>query len=105
MGKEAHAGFRQEVRQRVAEPVRARAEQRVPSNISNVGGKWSRIKSGVTGATAYIAPAARRSGGSPRANLGRLLFREMSEALDEKRPEVIKGYEEMLDRLAVRHGF
>src|SRR5687768_9727286 len=55
-------------------PVRARAEQLAQSEIPTAGPKWSRMKIGVTMRSVYVAPAARRAGGSPRPNFGRLLL-------------------------------
>lgn len=103
MGPEVRRDFAKEIR-RVAEPVRGTAERHA-QDIKNIGSTWGRIKAGASGATAYVAPASRRRGGSPRGNLGILLFKAMSGALDDERPKVIEGLEDMLDRLAARYEF
>lgn len=59
------------------------------------------MKVGSTVNTVYVAPAARRAGGSPRPNYGGLLMRRaMLPAVDEKRAEVIDKFEDALDKIA-----
>lgn len=89
-----------------AEPVRATAETLAVGNISNIGGRWSRMRLGVTMKVVYVAPRASRSGGSPRPNLGGLLLNEaMVPALEEKEPEVIAAMDGFIDRFTAAHGF
>lgn len=90
---DVRAGLRE-----AAEPVRSRAQSLAASNISRLGPRWGAMKVGVTLNYVYVAPAARRAGGSPRPNLGGLLMQKaMSPALDEKRGEVEDRLEKVLD--------
>lgn len=89
-----------------AEPVRVTAGEMAVSNIRNIGSRWSQMKKGATLKGAYVAPAARRRGGSPRPNLAPLLLRRALEpALEKEQPQVIARVEAALDALIVRHGF
>jgi hypothetical protein len=88
------------------EPVRAKAESLAFSEISHIGPVWGRMKIGVTTKHVYVAPRARRAGGSSRPNLGRLLMAEaMEPALEKERGEVLKRVDEMLGRLGGDAGF
>jgi hypothetical protein len=102
--KAAGAATHREVRKALGDaagPVRERAEQLAQSQIRNVGAKWSRMRIGVTVRSVYVAPAARRSGGSPRPNMGGLLLsKSMMPALDEKTDEVMREFEHALDNIA-----
>src|SRR5690242_2565980 len=72
-----------------AEPARSRAESLAVSSIRNIGGKWSRMRLGVTTSAVYLAPKAHRAGGSPRPNLGPLLMKDsMLPAATETLPEI-----------------
>jgi len=82
-----------------AEPVRTRAETFAVAEIHNIGERWSRMRVGVTPGLVYVAPKARNRGGSPRPNLGPLLLHAMEDALDASEPEVLVGFEVMIDRL------
>jgi hypothetical protein len=73
--REVRLGVRAKLRE-AAEPVRARAEELAVGSIRNIGPVWSRMRVGVTPGAVYVAPRARRRGGSPRPNLGGLLMRE-----------------------------
>lgn len=89
-----------------AEPVRTRAEDLAAGNIRNIGPVWSRMRLGVTLRVVYVAPRARRAGGSPRPNLGGLLMNEaMVPALEEKEPEVIEAMDGFIDGFTAAHGF
>lgn len=96
--------MRRELRE-VGEPVRLLAEQMAAGNISNIGATWSRMKLGVTSRVVYVAPRARRKGGSPRGNLRGLLETQMQQALDGRTTDVIRGFENLLDRLSNSRGF
>lgn len=85
-----------------AEPAREEAERLATEK--GYGAKWSRIKTGVTVRGAYIAPAARRRGGSPRRNFGGLLWHVMDDAAEAKRPDIERSAERMLDRLTDENG-
>jgi hypothetical protein len=59
------------------------------------------MKVGSTVRSVYIAPAARRAGGSPRPNFGGLLMRKaMIPAVEEKKDEAIRELEQALDNIA-----
>ena len=82
--REVRAGIKE-----AALPVQQRSEELAVSNIRNIGDRWSRMRIGSRGASlAYVAPRARRRGGSPRPNLAPLLKRQMNTALDDSREEV-----------------
>ena len=84
--KEVKAGLRS-----AAEPVRTSAETNASGRILNMGtGRWSRMRLGSNrGMVVYVAPRARRRGGSPRPNLAPLLLdRAMIPALGQHRDEV-----------------
>lgn len=101
--KETKRGVREKLRD-AAEPVRAEAERLGPAGIRNLGPAWARMRTGVTTSYVYVAPASRRSGGSPRANLGRLLMtKAMQPALDRKAGEVEAKLEEAIDDIADRN--
>jgi hypothetical protein len=88
------------------EPVRAAAQGFAASRIRNIGPSWSQMKVGATAKSVYVAPKARRRGGSRRPNLGPLLLdRAMEPALDAKSDEVVKRLDGMLDRVGRRAGF
>lgn len=101
--KGVRKGVRGKLREAV-EPVRAEAERLAPGGIRNLGPVWGRMRAGVTTSYAYVAPASRRSGGSPRPNLGPLLMkRAMEPALDAKAGEVERKLEEAIDDIANRN--
>lgn len=88
------------------EPARAKAEELAVSNIRNIGGRWSQMRLGVITRGVYLAPKARRRGGSPRPNLGGLLLkRSMLPAVREAQPEIVARLEVWLDGLAGQNGF
>lgn len=95
---------RDELKQ-AAEPVRATAESYATQRITNIGGTWPAMRTGSTIGTVYVAPKARNRGGSPRSNLGVLLFEQMSEALDRETPGIVRKVEQALDNMAIRAGF
>ena len=91
---------------KVAEPVRALAEEKADTSIRNIGPRWGRMRTGVTVRGVYVAPRSKRQGGSPRPNLaGLLMDRAMQPALDEKQDEVVAAFGLMVDESAVRNGF
>ena len=104
MEKDVAKELRKELRTAV-DPIRAAAEDRAGS-IGNVGPRWARMKAGVTLRGAYIAPASKRAGGSPRPNLaGLFLDRAMVPAVNEGAGEVAEKVDAMLDRFGRDHGF
>lgn len=105
IGGDSGPSLRKKLRE-VAEPVRALAEGKAGSSISHIGPTWSRMKVGVTAKSVYVAPRARRKGGSPRGNLGGLLMdKALDPALKESEVLIVNAVESMLDRIADDHGF
>lgn len=81
-------------------PVRDQAEHLAQTDI-RAGAKWSRMKIGVTMRSVYIAPAGRRSGGSPRPNFAGVLMRKaMLPAVEQKKDESVARLEKALDSVA-----
>lgn len=107
--RQIDAGLQKQLRAELAEaaePARTQAERFAVENISHIGQRWSQMRLGVTARYVYLAPKARRRGGSPRKNLGTLLLQEaMWPAAEDKRPEVEARLELWLDRLGVEAGF
>lgn len=90
----------------IGETVSHAAEQKASGSIRNIGPTWSRMRVGVTQSLVYVAPRARRRGGSPRPNLANLLLRRaMEPAVDEKQDDTERQLESLLDRVASRNGF
>lgn len=87
-----------------AEPARAGSESEAVAEIRNIGGRWSRMRLGVTTRAVYVAPTTRRSGGSPRANLGSLLLQAMTVAVERELPAIEQRLEGALDGFISRHG-
>jgi hypothetical protein len=86
--------------------VRVEAETLAGERISHIGPRWSKMRLGVTASGVYVAPRARRAGGSPRPNLaGLLMDRAMQPALDEHEEEVVRQFDGLISRAADRAGF
>lgn len=98
--------LRSRLRQAV-EPVRADAEQLAPARIKNVqpGDAWSRMRTGVTTTTVYVAPVQRgvyRRGDQKlrRPRFGdKLLARAMEPALEGRSGEITRAVEKVLDEV------
>ena len=104
-GKDLKKELRDEIKA-VGEPVRQLAEAKAVSEIRNVGVRWSGMRLGVTTKVGYVAPKARRRGGSPRPKFGTLLMeRAMLPALAQSEPMTIRRFDAMIDRLADKAGF
>ena len=86
----------------VAEPVRSDAEALASSQITNIGDRWSQMRTGVTSKVVYVAPRQRgRRGGHRRPNLANLLMdRAMAPALEANAGEIEDACEDMLDKIA-----
>jgi hypothetical protein len=83
-----------------AVPVQQTA-QRLAATDARAGAKWSGMRIGATTKKVYVAPSARRTGGSPRPNFaGRLMSRAMLPALEQKQDEVMRRMEKALDNIA-----
>jgi hypothetical protein len=108
--KQLDGGLAGEIRStlhKIAAPVAAEASQRASAEITNMTPAWAAMKTGATMRGAYIAPGVRRQGGgSPRPNLSRLLLaRAMLPAVENRRADIERGLERMLDRLGSSAGF
>lgn len=89
-----------------AQPARPVAEGYAISRISNMTGPWSRMRIGMTVNGVYLAPASRRSRGSPRPNLSPLLRKKsMEPAVERESPRIHKRVDEALQRLGESAGF
>ena len=86
---------------KVAEPVRSDAEARAVSQIANVGGPWSRFRTGVTSRSVYVAPRERgRRSALRRPNFAQLLMdRAMQPALDAHANEIEHELGNVLDEI------
>lgn len=83
-----------------AEPVRVAAEGLAASRIRDVGAGWSKFRTGTRSGVVYVAPRARRRGGSPRPRFGVLLMtRAMLPAVEQEEDEVVRRVEGLLDRI------
>lgn len=88
------------------EHVREAAEQKAFGEIANIGPRWGRMRLGVRTKSVYIAPATRRSIGSPRPAFGVLLLRRaMFPAVDENEGRTVHEVERVLDHLTREAGF
>ena len=102
---EFKAGIRDELQQ-AAEPIKTDATFNAQSAIRHIGPVWSQMRVGVTQTEVYVAPKARRRGGSPRPNLvGLLMDKAMQPALDSNTDGVIAAVEKFTDRLGLQAGF
>jgi hypothetical protein len=104
--REVRLGVRKELRDTV-EPVRRTAETLTAGQIRNMpkSPKWSRMRTGVTRTSVYVAPRQRGlgRGDSPakRPNLAALIrTRAFDPAETQGAPLVRRNMEEMLDRVA-----
>lgn len=89
-----------------ASAVRDDAQSLAATDIRNIGGRWQRMRIGVTSKVVYVAPASRRRNGSPRPNLaGLLMDRAMQPALDKNQAEVVAKVEALLDGVSRLRGF
>jgi hypothetical protein len=105
ISKEVKTQMRKELAE-AAEPARAQAEALAAGHIRNITPAWSRMRLGLVVRGVYLAPAARRRGGSPRPNLGGLLLeRSMLPAVEEARPEIFARLETWLDGISIANGF
>ncbi len=88
----------------VAKPVADDAAAKSLNDIRNMQEtpEWSRMRVGLTQSAVYIVPRQRRRGGSRRPNLGNLLLREMTAALEENETRTTESFENWLGRLAAK---
>lgn len=100
---EVRKGMQAELK-KAGEPVRSAAQELAMGNIRNMTPRWSEMKVGATSKVVYVAPEARRRGGSRRPNLAVLLLTKALEpAADAKQEEVRAGIEAWVDTLVGRH--
>lgn len=89
-----------------AEPVRVEAEHLASSDITNIGGPWSRMRTGISASRVWVAPKERGSKSrtltsAKRPNLAGLLMRRaLMPALDAKQGEVVSRLEAAVDEIA-----
>jgi hypothetical protein len=90
----------------IGEEVRSDAQARAGADISHIGTRWDRMRTGVTLKGVYVAPTSRRRGGSPRPNLAGLLWdKAMEPARDEHEESVLRRAELLVDASAAFAGF
>lgn len=104
--KQVRLGERKAMRD-VAEPVRRDVETLTETSIRNMprSPKWSRMRTGVTRTSVYVAPRQRGIGRgdhpAKRPNLAVLIrTRAMDPAEEKNAPLVRRTFEEMLDLVA-----
>ena len=102
--KKADRGLASEVRSALrdsGEVVRTDAQGRASREIRNIGEVWPRMRLGISGSNiVYVVPRTRRSKGTPRRNLGKLLIdRAMDPALAENIHVVEHDLEAALENL------
>lgn len=86
-----------------ASPVERDAELLAHAGIRNIGLEWSRMRTGVTTKSVYVAPrrAGSRTGRRKRPNLADLMLgRAMFPALSRNEARTLAATEHMLDGLA-----
>lgn len=105
INSDLHAEIRDTLRD-LAEPVARTAEQFTQTRIPTVTERWAKYRIGVTNRVVYVAPKARRRGGSERPNFGtRLMEDAMIPALEANAQRIEHGLELMIDKLGARNGF
>lgn len=83
-----------------AEPIRADAESLAVERISRIGLEWSRMRTGVSRTSVYVAPRKRgsKTGAGKRRNLFDLLgFRSLEPALDRNIDDVSRRVDGVLE--------
>lgn len=106
-GRETNKELRTGMKE-VAEPVRLAAERLTVSEIRNMGegAAWSKMRTGVTRTSVYVAPVKRGLKGSPtdprrRPNLATLILdRAFEPALARNEAEIVRGIERLMDKVA-----
>lgn len=104
-GKRANRELRAELR-KIAEPIRADAENLAASAITRIGPNWSKMRVGVTRTLVYVAPKERgvkTKGPDPRrrpkfADL--MLERAMDPALEKNKGRIEHDVADLFQRLA-----
>ena len=79
-----------------AKPIADDAHGRTLTDIPSITDRWSQYRIGATVRGIYVAPKARRRGGSPRKNLAPMLEREMVAARDRNEAEVYAAIETVI---------
>jgi hypothetical protein len=103
--RDVRLGWRHGLRD-IAEPVRRDAEQLAVQEISHIGRRWWRMRTGVTRRVVYVAPRQRgikATGDRRRArpNLADLLMdKAMEPSLHAHEPEIENAVDRLLDRMA-----
>jgi hypothetical protein len=87
---------------RIGEVVRADAQQRAFSEITNIGEQWGRMRLGVTVKGVYIAPKT-RGHGSRRPNMsGLLMDRALQPALEAHEDQIVREFEALVTVAAAK---
>lgn len=103
-GKEAKRDLRKAFVE-VAQPIASEAEALALGRISRIGGRWSKMRVGVTQKVVYVAPKQRGAKARANANLrrpnlaGLLMERALEPALQHNEPRIERAVEHALDRI------
>lgn len=90
----------------IAEPVQRDAENLAKDDIRNIGKSWWKMRIGQTRGMVYVAPRnrgikGRGVGGMRRPKFaGLLMDRSMEPALHRNEPEIARGVDAMMSRVA-----
>lgn len=103
MSREAGKDMRAELKQ-LGVPVREEAEHLAEAK-DWTSPRWSKMRVGFSRGIVYVAPGARNRGGSGRPNFGHELWLVMTEALDNRRDEIVKGVADWFDKFASSFDF
>lgn len=94
--------------QEAADPVRKLSTELILGELVNMPRtpEYADMRIGVSGArgAVYVAPAWRRTGGSPRPSLGASMGKRMEAAVETKAGDVEKRLGDWLDRMADEWG-
>ncbi len=100
--KDTRLGIRKELRE-FAEPTRVTVESLAVSEIPNVGLAWTRMRVATTQRSIFVVPRARstKQQNRKRPHFSRLMMdRAMQPALDQHEPELVRDFNDMLERVA-----
>src|SRR5262245_26790821 len=103
--REVRLGFRRELRN-VARPVQQDAEQLATTRIRSMprSPQWARMRVGITRREVYVVPRQKGvRGQGPKARpkfATEMYYRAMQPALQRNRGEIVRRFEEALNRMA-----
>lgn len=104
--RQTRTGFRLAMRD-VAEPVRRDAESLAQGRISHIGGKWWKMRTGVTRRVVYVAPRQRGvkgTGPDPRRRpefAEYMLEKAMEPALNKNEFKITEAVDTVLEHVAM----